>query len=174
MSENMMKAGERGSVSPVVIEGGLVVPPGARFALVVSRFNHFIVDRLVEGALDAIARHGGKLGDVRIVRVPGAWEIPTVVGRLARGRKVDAIIALGAVIRGSTPHFDYVASEVTKGIASVSLETGVPVTFGVLTTDTIEQAIERAGTKAGNKGWEAAVSAIEVVALGGALDDAGL
>jgi 6,7-dimethyl-8-ribityllumazine synthase len=162
-----------------VVEGTLVAPPGARFALVASRFNHFIVDRLVEGALDALARHGGDLGKATIVRVPGAWEIPTVVARLARAdaagqRKVDAIIALAAVIRGSTPHFDYVAAEVTKGVAQVSLQTGLPVTFGVLTTDTIEQAIERAGTKAGNKGWDAAVSAIEMVSLAAALDAARL
>lgn len=159
---------------PKVIEGNLVVPPGARFALVASRFNHFIVDRLVEGALDAIARHGGALERVTIVRVPGAWEIPTAVARLARKGGTDAIIALGAVIRGSTPHFDYVAGEVTKGIAAVALDTGVPVTFGILTTDTIEQAIERAGTKAGNKGWEAALGAIEMVSLAAALDGAGL
>lgn len=159
-----------------IVEGALVVPAGARFALVASRFNHFIVDRLVDGALDALARHGGQMGNVSIVRVPGAWEIPTVVARLAhrKPRAVDAVIALGAVIRGSTPHFDYVAAEVTKGIATVSLQTGVPVAFGVLTTDSIEQAIERAGTKAGNKGWEAAVSAIEMVSLGAALDAAGL
>jgi len=160
--------------APAVLEGALVVPRGARFGLVASRFNHFIVDRLVEGALDAIARHGGSLGAVSIIRVPGAWEIPTVVSRLAHKKSVDAVIALGAVIRGSTPHFDYVAAEVTKGIATVALQTGVPVTFGVLTTDTIEQAIERAGTKAGNKGWEAAISAIEMVALGATLDKAGL
>jgi 6,7-dimethyl-8-ribityllumazine synthase len=158
----------------VVVEGGLVVPQGARFALVASRFNHFIVDRLVDGALDAIVRHGGDASRITIVRVPGAWEIPVVVARLAQKKSVDAIIALGAVIRGSTPHFDYVAAEVTKGIATVSMQTGVPVAFGVLTTDSIEQAIERAGTKAGNKGWEAAVSAIEMVALGAALDKAGL
>jgi 6,7-dimethyl-8-ribityllumazine synthase len=157
-----------------VVEGTLVTPPGARFALVASRFNHFIVDRLVEGALDALARHGGDLGNVTIVRVPGAWEIPTVVARLARSEKgkLDAIVALAAVIRGSTPHFDYVAAEVSKGIATVSMQTGVPVTFGVLTTDTIEQAIERAGTKSGNKGWDAAVSAIEMVSLAAALDAA--
>jgi 6,7-dimethyl-8-ribityllumazine synthase len=162
-----------------VVEGVLVAPPGARFALVASRFNHFIVDRLVEGALDALARHGADLGKATLVRVPGAWEIPTVVARLARRGadatpKFDAIIALAAVIRGSTPHFDYVAAEVTKGIAQVSLQTGVPATFGVLTTDTIEQAIERAGTKAGNKGWDAAVSAIEMVSLAAALDAARL
>jgi len=171
-----------------VVEGTLVVPPGARFALVASRFNHFIVDRLLEGALDALARHGADLGRATIVRVPGAWEVPLAVARLARGQslrsdaraqgaerpRVDAIIALAAVIRGSTPHFDYVAGEISSGIARVSAETGVPVTFGVLTTDTIEQAIERAGTKAGNKGWDAAVSAIEMVSLEAALDAAGL
>src|SRR4051812_43934172 len=157
-----------------VIEGTLVVPAGARFVGGASRFNHFIVDRLVEGALDALARHGGDPGNVSIVRVPGAGEIPTVVGRVAGKSTVDAVIALAAVIRGSTPHFDYVASEVSKGIAAVSLQTGKAVAFGVLTTDTIEQAIERAGTKAGNKGWDAALSAIEMVSLRGALDRAGL
>jgi 6,7-dimethyl-8-ribityllumazine synthase len=163
------------AVEARVIEGTLIAPPGARFTLVVSRFNHFIVDRLLEGALDAIARHGGDLGKATIVRVPGAWEIPTVVSRLAHAKAPpSAIIALAAVIRGATPHFDYVAGEVTKGIAQVSLQTGVPVTFGVLTTDTIEQAIERAGTKAGNKGWDAAVSAVEMVSLAAALDAAGL
>lgn len=161
-----------------VVEGTLVVPPGAKFALVASRFNHFIVDRLVEGATDAIARHAGENADVVIVRVPGAWEIPVVVKRLARAardRNDDsfAIVSLAAVIRGSTPHFDYVAAEVTKGVASASLETGIVATFGVLTTDSIEQAIERAGTKAGNKGWDAAVSAIEMLSLQGALRSAG-
>ncbi|MFO0613082.1 MAG: 6,7-dimethyl-8-ribityllumazine synthase [Polyangiaceae bacterium] len=162
-----------------VVEGTLVVPEGAKFALVASRFNHFIVDRLVDGATDAIARHSGAGADVVIVRVPGAWEIPVVVKRLARAAKEKksedsfAIIALAAVIRGSTPHFDYVAAEVTKGVASASLDTGVVATFGVLTTDTIEQAIERAGTKAGNKGWDAAVSAIEMLSLQGALRGAG-
>ena len=159
--------------TPKTVEGAHVVPAGTRFALVASRFNHFIVDRLLEGALDAIARHDGNLGDVTVVRVPGAWEIPAAVQRLAKSGKVDAIIAIGAVIRGSTPHFDYVAAEVTKGIASVSLDTGVPVAFGVLTTDTIEQSIERAGTKAGNKGWEAAMAAIEMVSLNAAFSRAG-
>jgi 6,7-dimethyl-8-ribityllumazine synthase len=177
------------AVEARVVEGTLIAPPGARFTLVVSRFNHFIVDRLLEGALDAIARHGGDLGKATIVRVPGAWEIPTVVSRVAHAVRMggdpanpplrasappSAIIVLAAVIRGATPHFDYVAGEVTKGIAQVSLQTGVPVTFGVLTTDTIEQAIERAGTKAGNKGWDAAVSAVEMVSLAAALDAAGL
>ena len=167
----MSTNGER--TTPRFVEGHLVVPPGAKFALVASRFNHFIVDRLVEGAIDAIVRHGGSAADVTIVCVPGAWEIPIVVRRIAEKNAAAGIIALGAVIRGSTPHFDYVAAEVTKGISQVSLQTGVPVAFGVLTTDTIEQAIERAGTKAGNKGWEAAVSVIEMVSLSGALDAAG-
>ena len=157
-----------------VVEGTLTVPKGARFAIVASRFNHFIVEHLVNGAVDCLVRHGGEASNLTIVRVPGAWEIPTVVARLARGKeKLDAIIALAAVIRGSTPHFDYVASEVSKGIAQVSLQTGVPVTFGVLTTDTIEQAIERAGTKAGNKGFDAALAAIELVSLGRTLEEAG-
>jgi 6,7-dimethyl-8-ribityllumazine synthase len=136
------------------------------------------VDRLVDGAIDAIRRHGGQQSAVTLVKVPGAWEIPSAVGRVAKSVRVEdrdkvGIIALGAVIRGSTPHFDYVAAEVTKGIASVSIETGVSVTFGVLTTDSIEQAIERAGTKAGNKGWEAAVSSIEMVSLNQALASSG-
>ena len=156
-----------------VIEGTLIVPPGARFALVASRFNHFIVDRLVEGALDALARHGAELGKSVIVRVPGAWEIPTVVARLAKSGNFDAVISLSAVIRGSTPHFDYVAAEAAR-IGALAVESRVPITFGVLTTDSIEQAVERAGTKAGNKGWDAAVSAIEMVSLGSALTAAKL
>ena len=161
-------------MSPREIEGQVVVPEGARFGIVASRFNHFIVDRLVDGALDAIRRHGGEKADVTIVRVPGAWEIPYAVKRLTQVKKGSAnenyaIIALGAVIRGSTPHFDYIAAEVTKGIAHVSMDSGVPTAFGVLTTDTIEQAIERAGTKAGNKGWEAALSAIEMLNLSASL-----
>lgn len=156
-----------------IVEGHLTAPATARFAIVASRFNHFIVDRLVEGALDAIARHGGDLEKTTLVRVPGAWEIPIVVKRLCESKKVDAVIALGAVIRGSTPHFDYVAGEVSKGVAQASIDSGIPVAFGVLTTDTIEQAVERAGTKAGNKGWDAAVSAIEMVSLARALKSAG-
>ncbi len=159
--------------NPTVIEGGLVVPADARFAIVATRFNHFIVDRLVEGALDALRRHGGELDRVTIVRVPGSWEMPVAVSRLAASRKFDAIIAIGAVIRGSTPHFDYIAAEVSKGLANISMSSGVPVTFGVLTTDTIEQAVERAGTKAGNKGFDAAIGAIEMVALSQALKAAG-
>jgi len=160
--------------SPRSVEGNIVVPKGAKFGIVASRFNHFIVDHLVGGAVDALARHGAEEANVSIIRVPGAWEIPVVVQRLAKARKVDAIISLAAVIRGSKPHFDYVAGEVSKGCAMVSLQTGIPVSFGVLTTDTIEQAIERAGTKAGNKGWDAACGAIEMVSLERALEGAGL
>jgi 6,7-dimethyl-8-ribityllumazine synthase len=156
-----------------VIEGAVVVPEGARFVLVASRFNHFIVDHLVDGAIDALVRHGGEKGNITVVRVPGAWEIPLVAERVAKSGTADAVIALAAVIRGSTPHFDYVSGEVSKGVASASLATGVPIAFGVLTTDSIEQAIERAGTKAGNKGWDAALTAIEMVSLAQALTAAG-
>ena len=156
------------------IEGNLIVPKGARFAVVASRFNHFIVDRLVEGAVDALVRHGAQTQNVTVVRVPGAWELPLIARRLAGSEKLDAIVALGAVIRGATPHFDYVAGEAAGGLSSAAQASAVPIVFGVLTTDTIEQAIERAGTKAGNKGWDAAVTAVEMVALGRALDDAGL
>ena len=138
---------------------------GLRFGIIVSRFNSFIGERLLEGALDALVRHGGADSNITVVRVPGAFEIPLAAKKLAGSGKYDALICLGAVIRGSTPHFDYVAAEVSKGVASVSLESGVPVAFGVLTTDSIEQAIERAGTKAGNKGFEAAVTAIETANL---------
>ena len=151
------------------VEGALVAPPGARFAIVASRFNDFLVERLVSGAIDALVRHGAEAGNVTVVKVPGAWEIPLACQRLARSRKFDAVVAIGAVIRGSTPHFDYVAAEVSKGIVAASLETGVPISFGVLTTDSIEQAIERAGTKAGNKGFDAAMAALEMVTLGKAL-----
>jgi 6,7-dimethyl-8-ribityllumazine synthase len=152
-----------------VVEGELVVPKGARFALVASRFNAFIVERLVEGALDAIARHGGDVANVTVVRVPGAWEMPLAAMKVAK--RVDAVIGLGCVIRGSTPHFDYVAGEAAKGLAAVQIQTGTVCSFGVLTTDTIEQAVERAGTKMGNKGWDAALSAIEMVSLARALDE---
>ena len=138
---------------------------GLRMALVVGRFNSFISERLVDGALDALLRHGVADGDITVARVPGAFEIPLVARKMAESGKFDAVICLGAVIRGSTPHFDYVSAEVSKGIASVGLASGVPVIFGVLTTDSIEQAIERAGTKSGNKGFDAAVSAIEMVNL---------
>jgi 6,7-dimethyl-8-ribityllumazine synthase len=138
---------------------------GLKFALVVSRFNSFITERLLEGALDCLRRQGVADDDLTVARVPGAWEIPVVVQRLAQGKAYDGVICLGAVIRGSTPHFDYVAAEVSKGIAMVSLETGMPISFGILTTETLEQAIERAGSKAGNKGFAAAEAAIEMVNL---------
>lgn len=157
-----------------VIEGGLVVPKNAKFAIVASRFNHFVVDRLVEGAVDALVRHGAETQNVTIVRVPGAWELPLIARRIAVARKVDAIVALGAVIRGATSHFDYVAGEAAGGLAAAANSSSIPIVFGVLTTETIEQAVERAGTKSGNKGWDAAVSAIEMVSLARALDDAGL
>jgi 6,7-dimethyl-8-ribityllumazine synthase len=149
---------------PAFIEGKLA-SQGLRFALVAGRFNSFVTDRLVEGALDAIVRTGGDPDDVRIYKVPGAFEIPLVAKRLASSGRYDALVCLGAVIRGATPHFEFVASEVAKGVAQVGLETGVPVAFGVLTTENLEQAIERAGSKAGNKGWDAAMAAIETVNL---------
>jgi len=149
---------------PRTIEGHLTAA-GLKTALVVSRFNSFITERLLEGALDALVRHGAEGEAQTVVRVPGAWEIPLVCKRLAESGRYDAVVALGAVIRGSTPHFDMVAAEVSKGVAQASLSSGVPVAFGVLTTDTIEQAIERAGTKAGNKGSEAAMAAIEMVGV---------
>ena len=144
---------------------GVFAPGEARFALVASRFNSFVVESLIAGALDTLRRHGVAPGRITLVRAPGAFELPLVVQKVARSGNHDAIIALGAVIRGGTPHFEHVAGECTKGIASVSLQTGIPVAFGVLTVDTIEQAIERAGTKAGNKGGEAALSALEMVSL---------
>jgi 6,7-dimethyl-8-ribityllumazine synthase len=160
-------------MTPRIIEGNLIVPQGARFAVVASRFNHFVVDRLVEGAVDALLRHGTAAENVTVVRVPGAFELPVVVRRLARSNKVDAVIALGAVIRGATPHFDFVAGEAAKGLGGAASTGDVPVAFGVLTTETLEQAVERAGSKQGNKGWDAAVSAIEMVTLARALTDAG-
>lgn len=138
---------------------------GKKFAIVASRLNDFITSHLVEGALDAMERHGVKESDIEIIKVPGAFEIPYAAKRAALSKKYDAVICLGAVIRGATPHFDYVASEVSKGVASVSLEANLPVIFGVLTVDTIEQGIERAGSKSGNKGWDAALAAIEMVNL---------
>ncbi len=146
------------------IEGQLQVR-GARFALLVARFNSFVVESLVAGAVDCLKRHGAQEQDLHIVRVPGAFEMPLAAKRLAASKKYDAIIALGAVIRGGTPHFEYVAGECIKGLASVGMEFDVPLAFGVLTVDSIEQAIERAGTKAGNKGVEAAMSAIEMIDL---------
>jgi len=147
-----------------IVEGQLAAKD-LRIGIVASRFNSFIVEHLVQGAIDALLRHGARERDITLARIPGAWEMPIVVQRMAASRRFDAIIALGAVIRGATPHFDYVAGECAKGIAQASMASDIPVTFGVLTTDTIEQAVERAGTKAGNKGADAAVSAIETVNL---------
>jgi 6,7-dimethyl-8-ribityllumazine synthase len=149
---------------PTTIEGTLSAT-GLRFAIVASRFNGLIVEPLVSGALDAIVRSGGNADDVTIVRCPGAWELPQVVRRVIVRGGVDAVIALGAVIRGSTPHFDYVAGEAARGISGAAATAAIPVSFGVLTTDTIEQALERAGTKAGNKGFDAALGAIEMATL---------
>jgi 6,7-dimethyl-8-ribityllumazine synthase len=155
-------------------EGTLVVRGDERFAIVASRFNHFVVDRLVEGAIDALVRHGVDRERIVLAKTPGAYEIPVAVQRLAKSGKFHAVIALSAVIRGSTPHFDYVAGEAAKGCGQVAMQTGVPVLFGVLTTDTIEQAVERSGTKAGNKGWDAAMAALEMVSLGKAFDADGI
>lgn len=147
-----------------VIEGKMKAD-GFRFALIVSRFNDFICSRLVEGAMDALMRHGAAEKNVVLIKVPGAFEMPLVAKKLAESSKYDVVICLGAVIRGATPHFDYVAAEVSKGIANVALDSNIPITFGVLTTDTLEQAIERAGSKSGNKGYEAAMAAIEMANL---------
>lgn len=151
-------------MNPLIIEGNLM-PTAATFALVVSRFNSFITESLLAGALDTLKRHGVSVQNITVIRVPGAYELPLATQRLAATKKYTALIALGAVIRGGTPHFDYVASECVKGIATISLKWDIPIALGVLTVDTIEQAIERAGTKAGNKGAEAALSALEMVSL---------
>ena len=147
-----------------ILEGTLNAK-GLRFAIVVSRFNDFINAKLLDGCLDALSRHGADDGKISIVRVPGSFEIPLMAKKLADSSNFDAIICLGAVIRGATPHFEYISAEVTKGIAKVTLDSGIPVSFGILTTDNIEQAIERAGTKSGNKGWDAALAAVEMVNL---------
>lgn len=147
-----------------VLEGNLI-GSGLKFAIVVARFNEFINGRLLSGAEDALKRHGVSEDDITVIWVPGAFEIPLTAQKLAQKKEFDAVITLGAVIRGATPHFDFVSNEVAKGVAAASMETGVPIIFGVLTTDTIEQAIERAGTKAGNKGYDAAVTAIELANL---------
>lgn len=147
-----------------IIEGNMIAK-GKKFGIVVSRFNDFITKDLVAGCLDALTRHGADDKDITVVWVPGAFEIPSVAQKLTKAKSYDAVICLGTVIRGSTPHFDYIASEVSKGIANVSLDTGLPVIFGVITADTIEQAIERAGAKEGNKGRDAALSAIEMANL---------
>ena len=152
-----------------VIQGDLVAKKGQRFGIVVSRFNEFISSRLLDGALDCLRRHGAADEDITVAWTPGSFEIPAVAKRMAGGGNFDAVICLGAVIRGGTPHFDYIAGQVAKGVAQVGLETGVPTIFGVITTDTVEQAVERAGTKAGNKGADAAAGAIEMVNLMAAL-----
>lgn len=146
------------------VNEGKLEAKGLKFAIAVSRFNSFITERLLEGALDCLLRHGCSEEDIEVFKAPGAFELPLLAKKLAK-MDYDAVIVLGAVIRGETPHFDYVAAEVSKGVAAVSLETEKPVIFGVLTTDTVEQAIDRAGAKAGNKGWEAALAAIEMVNL---------
>ncbi len=144
---------------------GFLKAEGFSFGIVASRFNHLLVDRLIEGAIDCILRHGGSEENIHLVRVPGSWEIPIAVKELINKKRVDGVVALGVLIRGQTPHFDYIASEVAKGLAMVSIETGKPVSFGIITADTLEQAVERAGTKQGNKGWESALSVIEMVNL---------
>jgi 6,7-dimethyl-8-ribityllumazine synthase len=149
---------------------GVLKGEGLRFVIVISRFNEFISSKLLGGARDCLTRHGVTEGDIDVAWVPGAMEIPLVAQRVGRSKKYDAVICLGAVIRGSTPHFDYVAGQAAKGVAQVQLETGVPVIFGVLTTESIEQAVERAGTKSGNRGWDAALSALEMANLLKGLD----
>ncbi|MBH24303.1 MAG: 6,7-dimethyl-8-ribityllumazine synthase [Myxococcales bacterium] len=153
------------------IEGNLVAT-GKKFAIVASRWNSFVSERLVEGAIDTIVRHGGSADDVTIVRVPGSFELPMAVQKVAQTGRYDAVLALGALIRGATPHFDYIAAEATKGVASASMQTGVPVAYGIITTNTLEQAIERSGSKVGNKGSEAAQAAIEMANLYQQLDEA--
>jgi 6,7-dimethyl-8-ribityllumazine synthase len=144
---------------------GVLLGKGLKIGVVVSRFNEFVTTKLLEGAKDAMIRHDVSPDDIDVAWVPGAFELPIIAKKMAQTKRYDAVICLGAVIRGATPHFEYISAEVTKGIAQVGLDTGVPVTFGVITTDTIEQAIERAGTKAGNKGFDAAVNAIEMANL---------
>jgi 6,7-dimethyl-8-ribityllumazine synthase len=154
---------------PNIVEANLVAE-GKKFAIVVSRFNDFITDKLVGGALDALVRSGTLDKDIDVIKVPGAFEIPLVAQKLAERKRHDAIICLGAVIRGATAHFDYVAAEVSKGVAAAGMQSGMPIIFGVLTTDTLEQAIERAGSKAGNKGWDCALAAVEMANLMGAVE----
>ncbi|NOY78099.1 MAG: 6,7-dimethyl-8-ribityllumazine synthase [Calditrichaeota bacterium] len=149
---------------PKLLEGQLEAT-GKKFGFVASRFNELVVRKLVEGATDCIVRHGGAEGDIEIAWVPGSFEIPLAAQKMAASGRYDAVICLGAVIRGATPHFEYIAAEVTKGIAQINLQTGIPTLYGIITSDTLEQALERAGTKMGNKGWDAALSAIEMVNL---------
>ncbi|MDO8686488.1 MAG: 6,7-dimethyl-8-ribityllumazine synthase [Clostridiales bacterium] len=150
---------------PIKTNEGKLIASGLKFGIVISRFNEFISGKLLGGAIDGLIRHGADETDIEVSWVPGAFEIPLIAQRMGNSKKFDAVICLGAVIKGSTPHFDYVANEMSKGIAKVSLDSGLPIIFGVLTTDTIEQAIERAGTKSGNKGYDAAVTAIEMANL---------
>ncbi len=147
-----------------IVEGELQAK-GLKFGIVISRFNEFITGKLLDGAHDALVRHGAREEDISVVKVPGSFEIPIVARKMALKGGVNAIICLGTIIRGATPHFEYIAAEVSKGVASASMETGIPMAFGIVTTDTIEQAVERAGTKSGNKGWDAAVTAIEMAQL---------
>jgi 6,7-dimethyl-8-ribityllumazine synthase len=158
------------TASPRILEGNLVVPKGTKFCIVASRFNHFIVDRLVEGAVDAIVRHGGDAANVTIVRVPGAWEIPTALSKVCAKKKVHAAIAIAAVIRGATPHFDLVVKESAAGVGALTAEGKIAVAFGVLACDNIEQAVERAGAKAGNRGADAAMVAVEMADLYARID----
>jgi 6,7-dimethyl-8-ribityllumazine synthase len=160
-NKNMKKSGDN---MPKTIEGK-IIGKGKKFAVVVSRFNEFISSKLLAGALDCFQRHEAEKDDISVAWVPGSFEIPLAALKLAQSKKYDAVICLGAVIRGATPHFEYISAEVTKGIAQVNLQTGVPTIYGVITADTLEQAIERAGTKAGNKGWDAALSAMEMAEL---------
>ena len=143
---------------------------GKRFAIVVTRFNSLITEQLVKGATDCLLRHGVEDGDIDLFRVPGAWELPSAVSRVAKGEKYDGVVALGCVIRGGTPHFEYVAGEATRGLGAVARSSSVPISLGVLTTDTVDQALERAGTKAGNKGWDAALSVLEMAGLFGQME----
>lgn len=148
---------------------GMLDATGKKFALVVSRFNNFLTDKLLEGALDCLKRHGAEEKDISIAYVPGAFEVPYAAAKMAENKNYDAVICVGAVIRGDTPHFDYIANESAKGIAKIAMESGKPIIYGIITADTLEQAIERAGTKAGNKGWDAAETAIEMISLYGVL-----
>jgi 6,7-dimethyl-8-ribityllumazine synthase len=147
-----------------IFEGELQAK-GLKFCIIVSRFNEFITSKLLEGAIDALVRHGAKEDDIEIIKVPGSFEIPIIAKKIATKGLHNAIICLGTIIRGATPHFEYIAAEVSKGIATASMETGIPMAFGIITSDSIEQAIERAGTKSGNKGWDAAITAIEMAQL---------
>ena len=173
LARNMSQS-STGQAGVRVIEGDFSAPKDTAVAIVAARFNAFIVDRLVEGAIDGLVRHGVAKSAITLIRTPGAFEMPLALRRAAKSGQFAAVIALGAVIRGSTPHFDYVCSEAARGTSAATDETGVPVLFGVLTTDTIEQAVERAGTKAGNKGFDAALAAIEMINLGRALTAHGL